>query len=439
MPAIPDVASSSLVNHDYPKLTAWVVTMTAALFFFYEFIQMNFMSSLNLELIQAFHIHATQLGILTSSYFIANIIFLLPAGQLLDRFSTRKIILTSMSLSVAGTFLFSLSDTLLTAAIFRFMTGIGCAFCFLSSIRLASHWFPPHRMALVSGLIVTMAMFGGWIAQTPFTKLIEMTNWRTAVQIDAGLGVLIICLIIWLVSDYPPNARREINKEHQDLHHMGYLTSLKLAYFNRQNIFCGLYTCLMNLPVFLMGAIWGSLYLEKIHGFTPDKATMITGMIFFGTVIGSPLAGWISDKLKRRKLPMIIGSFFYFFLILMIIYIPNLSFSAYLVSFFFLGLITSTQVISYPMVAESNPMAITATSISLISLLTVGGGGAFFIPFFGWLMDVANKTLVSMPIETTGYSAYSFYIAMLIMPITAVIALLVASLTQETYCERKKD
>ena len=89
-----------------------------------------------------FSLSAGQISQLSAIYFIANVIFLFPAGSILDRFSTRKVILTSMSICIAGTFLFSLSTSLFIAGCARFFTGIGSAFCFLSCIRLASRWFP---------------------------------------------------------------------------------------------------------------------------------------------------------------------------------------------------------------------------------------------------------------------------------------------------------
>ncbi|MFN7096440.1 MAG: MFS transporter, partial [Gammaproteobacteria bacterium] len=280
---------------------AWLVCIVAGLFFFYEFIQMNMISSLNQDLMRVYQIQATDLGILSSCYFLANVIFLLPAGQLLDRFSTRKIIITSLGICVAGTFGFAMANSLLLASIFRFLTGIGSAFCFLSCIRLASRWFPARRMALISGLVVTMAMLGGWVAQEPFTRVIELVGWRNTVLLDAVLGVVILFMIFMVVSDYPAEKNEHFTNQKKLLSNLGYWESIKAAYFKKQNWFGAVYTCLMNLPIFLMGAAWGSLYLEQIHHFSRDQATSITGMIFFGTVLGSPLAGFVSDKVGRRK------------------------------------------------------------------------------------------------------------------------------------------
>lgn len=420
---------------EVPRTTAkaWLVCITAGLFFFYEFIQMNMLSSLNQDLMRVYQIQATDLGMLSSCYFIANVIFLFPAGQLLDRFSTRKIMLISMGVCVAGTFGFALANTLFWASVFRFLTGIGSAFCFLSCIRLASRWFPARRMALISGLVVTMAMLGGWVAQEPFTRVIEFAGWRQALLLDGGLGIVIMTLIFAVVSDYPKEQEALFANQKKHLNSLGYWRSVSAAYLRKQNWLGGIYTSMMNLPIFLMGATWGSLYLEQIHHFSRNQATNITGMIFFGTVLGSPLAGWISDKLGRRKLPMLVGALLSMVLILIIMYIPNMPNGVLEGLFFLLGLITSAQVISYPTIAESNPLAITAMSVSVISFSTIGGG-AVFIPFFGRLMDANWSHTITNGIPV--YAAGDYHHAMLIMPIALVIAFIAACLLKETYCRK---
>src|SRR5579871_5475412 len=123
------------------KLQPWLVCFTASLFFFYEFIQMNMLNAISTELMQTFSINATQFGKLSAYYFYANMIFLLPAGIILDRVSTKKIMLTALSICVIGTFAFALAPNIFVASTSRFFAGIGSAFCFLSGVRLATRWF----------------------------------------------------------------------------------------------------------------------------------------------------------------------------------------------------------------------------------------------------------------------------------------------------------
>jgi MFS family permease len=424
------------VNENKGTLSAWVVCFSAALFFFYEFIQMNLFNAISPQLLATFSLNAEQLGRLSAFYFYANLLFLFPAGLILDRFSTRKVILSSMLICVTGTYLFAMSTDLQWASLFRFLTGIGSAFCFLSCVRLASRWFPARRMALVIGLIVTMAMLGGFVAQTPMTKLALAFGWRHALMIDAGLGVGIIAIIWLFVRDYPTQGHFQQHEAKAQLQAFGFFKSMRYSYLNLQNWLCGIYTCLMNLPVAVLGALWGSLYLEQVYQLTPTEASFITSMIFIGTMIGSPTAGWVSDKIGLRRVPMILGSLLTFSTIAFIMYNPFHSVLLLEFLFFALGFFSSSQVISYPTVGESNSRLITASSVSVVSFTTISGY-AIAQPLFGKLMDLHWNNLIinHEPI----YSAANFHLALMLLPIGFFTALIAALLMRETYCKPAED
>jgi MFS family permease len=392
-------------------------------------------NAISADLMRSFNINATQLGHLSSIYFYANLLFLPFAGMLLDRFSTRKIILITILLCVVGIGSFSFTHTLGWAAVFRFMSGIGSAFCFLSSIRLASRWFAPSRMALVSGLIVTMAMIGGMVAQTPLTFLVNAVGWRHALLLDAALGLFITAIIFAVVRDYPSHLSSEYQpvNNHQ-LKHLGVLQSWQKAYCNIQNWLAGIYTAMLNLPVALLGAIWGNLYLVQVEHFSTLQASYVTTMLFVGTLIGGPLAGWFSDYLGRRCLPMRIGALISLIVVLIIMYTPVIALPIYIILFFALGLVTSTQVISYPLIAESNDRMLTATSVSVVSFCAIGGY-AVFQPLFGWLMDKHWQGLLVDNVRL--YSAADYHQALLIIPIGFIIAFLATFFIKETYCQGK--
>ena len=82
-------------------------------------------------------------------------IFLIPAGILLDRFSTKKVILSALFICLAGTVGFALSENFIQAAFSHFLSGIGNAFCFLSCIMFISRWFPLEKQGFVVGVVVT--------------------------------------------------------------------------------------------------------------------------------------------------------------------------------------------------------------------------------------------------------------------------------------------
>src|SRR3990167_9412008 len=124
----------------YRRFQPWVVCFSAALFFFFEFIQLNMFNALGPDLVEEFHIDAPVLATISDKYFLANILFLFPAGMILDRISTRKIIIWSMLISIVCTYGFSIADSVWQMKAARFVTGIAGSFCLLGCVRLASRW-----------------------------------------------------------------------------------------------------------------------------------------------------------------------------------------------------------------------------------------------------------------------------------------------------------
>lgn len=412
---------------------AWVVVMTAALFFFYEFIQLNIFNAIDTQLMQAFQLNAAQLGQLSSMYFYANALFLFPAGTLLDRYSTKKLLLAAVAVCTAGTFIFGLAQTYMIAAIGRGMVGLGAAFCFLSCMRLATRWFPARKMALVTGLVVTMAMLGGLVAQTPFQILSDYVGWRNAILIDATLGFFVAMAIMLFVQDRPPHGcEHAVKAEKAHLQSLGLWRSLKLVLRNKYNWFGGIYTSLLNLPVFLLGALFGIHYLVGVHHLTAVQGSYATTMLFVGVIFGSPAFGWFSDHIGRRVLPMMIGAIASLVIILFLMFVPNLSLGTLIFLFFLVGFVTSSQVLSYPAIAELNSLTVTSTAISIASV-SIMVSGAIAQPLFGWLMDLQSTHAVVDGVPV--YSAHDFLNAMMIMPISFVLGMLIIWRMKETFCK----
>jgi len=405
----------------------WVVCLAASLFFFYEFIQGNMFASIADNIMRDFNIQVDKMAYLSSIYYCSNVVFLFFAGMMLDRLSTKKIMILAMILCVSSTFALAHTESYSVALLCRFLTGIGSAFCFLGPIRIASRWFPPQRMALVTGLIVTIAMMGGMLAQYPLTRLVVSLGWRNSVSLVAWLGVLLLVVMMVLIKDKPQGAILPVSEE-KNLFNIA-----KKAYLNTQSIRAALYTSLMNMAVAVFGAMLGSLYLVQRLGVSKEEAAMVNSMLFLGAILGGPFMGWLSDKIGLRVLPMKMGAFAALSVVFCIIYMP-ISLPLMAVLFFLLGFFTASQVISYAMVAESSPPAMTATAVSLISILTQGGY-IIYQNAFSWVLLFSGS--VEMIDHVPVYSPESYQTATTIIPIGILLALSLAYNLKETHCKQK--
>ena len=423
------ISRASATHFHHSK--SWLVILAASLFFFYEFIQMQMFNSISGSLMSHFDINGEQLGNLSAMYLYGNVLFLFPAGLILDRVSTRQLILYTLVLCIAGTLGFAIAHHFWQAALSRILAGVGNAFGFLSCMRLAARWFPSRMLAFVVGVIVTIAMLGGVCAQTPLTLLTHYYSWQEIMFFNAALGVIIFFVIFMQVQDYPETYEKQHQAQQQQLESLGFFPSIGLAIRNPQNWLGGCYTSCLNLPIMLLGALWGNLYLEQVHHLTDIQASSVVSMIFIGMIIGSPLVGAWSDLISLRKFPMILGAIFSLISILVLIEFQNLTYIPLLILFFSIGFFTSVQVLSYPLIAESNNRIVTSTATAWASFIIMGGA-ALSQPLFGLIIDHFWNGLKINGVNI--YSSTAFEHAMLLFPITFLFALICAFFVKETQC-----
>lgn len=397
----------------------WSVCLSAALFFFFAIFQMSLFNTISAQLMLDFDMSPVSLGSLSSLYFYANAFLSLPAGLLLDRYSSRFLLLIIMGMCVVSTAVFGLTHSVIIAGICRALWGMGNAFAFLGCMRLAALSFPSHRVALVMGLLITVGMLGGIVAQTPLTILVTIVDWRNAMLISAAVGLMIwLIMYVFLVDKITDQPYRKPTL----------WLNLKRVMGNSQNWLCSLYACSLNLPVVLLGILWGNLYLTQARYLSVTQASFVTSMIFVGIIIGSPLMGTISDRMGSRRKPMLLGALLILIMVNLIIYVPDLSWMQLTLLFFLLGFLSSAQVISFPTIAESNPENVASTAMSIVGILmhTVG---ALIQPLFGWLMqqNVVNEAI---------YTVEDFKSALVIMPIVFAFGLLIAFVLHDTRCRK---
>lgn len=404
---------------------SWTVVMTAGAFFFYSFIQMTlfstqemkqyFMGKLSLPDMAAF-------GNFAATFLYGTVLFLIPVGVLLDKLSVKKLILGMLGLVIVCVFGLTYVTSTTVAMGLRFLMGMAHCVAFMAPFRLAPRWFDSRRLALVAGLLVTVAVFGGWVSGPPMLACIKAAGPHMTLLLIGILGFIIFIAGLLFIKDYPESSTdKEISSESA----LPLIQGLKMAASNRQNWLAGSFTGLLNLSVLLLAALWGTDYLAMMH---PElKATTITGiigMIMIGTMIGSPLCGWISDKAKTRKWSMAAGAALSLAVMLAIMFTPSPGPVVLYILFLLLGIITAAQSIGYPVIAEANEERVLGTANGLAAILIMGMG-AIGQPLFGQLVKMMG-----------GDTQASYSKAIWVMPIGFILALGCAVFLKETYCEQ---
>ena len=129
---------------------------------------------------------------------------------------------------------------------------------------------------------------------------------------------------------------------------------------------------------------------------------------------------------------MKIGAYSALLIVLAILYAP-MSYSMMVCLFFLLGLFTASQVISYALVAESSDVSMTATAVSVVSILTQSGY-VLYQNIFSYLLLKQGDMRMLAGVPTYSLDDYQFAAMMLPLGLLLAIALLFG--LRETYCRR---
>lgn len=403
---------------------SWRVFSISALLVCYIMSQMAALNSLGPHLIAKFSLNAQQLSQVSTAYLYACIIAVIPAGYLIDKFGIYKPSLFAIGINIIGIFLLITANNFALLWLSRFLCGLGNSVAILAPLRIASTQFPTKLQALVKGLTFTAAMLGGALAQGPFVLLMEHSNLKQLLYWDLSIGILIFILVSIFISE--PNNIREQQKNAPKI---ALIPSLFNIIKNSGNWLCAIYTGLANLALFILGTLWGNLYLQQVHGLTVVTAAYISSFVFYGIIIGSPLLGWAANLLKSRLLLMKLCGVASVISLMVLLYTEP---SIYLIAFLFLmlGIANGGQLLGYITIAESNDPKLESIASGFVSLM-INIIGALFQLGFGWLIQSHWDGV--MKNNSPWYSIGSYHIAFNGMIFLFLLSFIIPFFMRETF------
>jgi len=130
------------------------------------------------DLSREFALTASDLGLLTSAYFLTFGAFQIPLGILLDRYGARRVEAALLALCAAGTALFALASGFTALILGRALIGLGVSACFMASLKAFQQWFEPARQPSLVGAIMVAGTLGALTVSTPLELALPAAGWR---------------------------------------------------------------------------------------------------------------------------------------------------------------------------------------------------------------------------------------------------------------------
>ncbi len=415
-------------------LGAWLICGLGAVFYSYEYFLRISPSVMETALRTHFNLSATGFGLLSAFYYYAYVPMQLPVGVLMDRFGPKRLLTFACLICVIGTFLFADTVLFAVAASGRFLVGLGSAFAFVGVLKLATLWLPEDKLAMVAGIATALGTIGAMIGDNLLGGMVALIGWQQTVYVTAAFGIILVFVLWFGIRDHQRHQRHSgtIHSFKKNMIDLGIIVRNQQVWIN------GMYGCLVYLPTTVFAELWGIPYLSHAHGLSHTSANFCNSMLFLGFTIGAPLMGFISDKIRRRKLPMQIGAAGAALVMMLILYAPGLNVSSLSALMFLLGLLYSVQSIVFAVGREVSPKEAAGTAIAMTNMIVMIGA-MFLQPLVGRLLDWSlmhrHQSLAHLSTDKMQqlYTAGDYQFALSIIPIGIVIASLLTLFLRETH------
>ena len=409
-----------------PTWRAWAIWSLGACFFYYAFLQRTAPSALVPDLMRSFDVSASALGSLSAFYFCGYTAVQLPTGLMADRWGSRRLLTFAALASAFGGLLFASTDSIGVAGMGRLLVGAGAGFGFICTLRIATDWFPPKRLALLTGMTMMLGMLGGFTGQAPLALAVAEFGWRASMITVASFGML-IGLGTWLMAqDRRPDGTSSAS------HSEPVFSGLKGALKRMQTWVIAIYGFFIVPPLFAFGTLWAVPFLQQAHGMTGPDAALSASLVLIGWGIFSPIVGWLSDRFKRRKPPMLFAAIFSLLSIVPIVYMQDLSTISIKALMFLNGVAVAGMAVSFAAVQEHNDSAHSGTSMAFHNM-SMAISGAIMQTVIGWLLDESGLGTIDNGVRI--YPATSYEQALTVLPVSSVAALLVGLMIKETHAK----
>jgi sugar phosphate permease len=372
------------------------------------------------ELIKAFNISGTALGVLASGYFYPYAAMQLPAGILADSWGAKRTVIMGALVAAVGTVLFGLSPTFGFAVFSRILVGLGVSVMFVTTLKIFANWFKPTEFARISALLMAAGGGGWFIAATPLAVFSEYFSWRWAFLALGFVTLFLTGLTRFTVSDRPDESRFTVAYQKKrspagPRRHIG----ADIALILRERHFwpLGAWMFLTGMGSFGFFSLWAGPYLMDAYGFSKTTTGNVLTMLPCAMVFGGPFLGYLSDKVlasRKRVLSWVSVTYAASWLVLFLYY-DSLPFMALLVIFFLLGATgTGGAPIAYTATKELFSAEMAGTSIGAVNFFAFLGG-VVAQPLIGFFLDRAGKVGAHYPSSAYQPVILSYFLVSLII------------------------
>lgn len=353
----------------------------------------------------------SQLGQLYTWYSIAAVLVLLIGGYIIDKFGTKISVLVFGLICLLAAAITASSPELLVMIAGRFLLGVGAEPLIVAVTTALAKWFKGKELSFAFGINLTIARLGSVGADwsTAWAK-----PWYTNWQDPLWLATMITSMCVVGGGLYYILEQRADRKYRLAAQGETEKVDLKGLYSFSPSYWYIVGLCVVFYSTVFPFRAFAIKYFIEAHGTSREIGGFLNSFLPFSAMIATPLFGLLVDRVGKRSLFMLVGSFLLVPLFLIVTYAPpgvilNFALPVFgqitipltlLIVMSLLGIIFSLiPAIMWPSVAYIVDERRLGSAYSMMTLCQQIGMAA--VP---WLIGVLNDTLQAGPENPAGYA-----------------------------------
>ena len=293
-------------------------------------------------------------------------------GALLDRLGARKVLSFSIALVTAGVFAFANADSYTLLLVSQVIVAIGSCTAFVGAGYIGGQWFGMAKFGFMLGLVSVCSALASAFAFNLFESALGSITWRTLFNIYGGVGIVIVVLGVMFIRNPVPvtggldaGLGKFFASVIGDIVQVGKIGHVWIASI----IGAAQFGALLAL-----GVVWMPK-LMMVHGLTQSQASFAASLLWLGAAAGSAAFPWWSDRLGKRKLPLIVGSAVTLTCLLALLFVPGVGRGLAMFLCFTFGFASACNMIAFSTVADVVKHTLIGTSAAIVNGVTFLVGG----------------------------------------------------------------
>ncbi|MGN6296465.1 MAG: MFS transporter [Ginsengibacter sp.] len=294
------------ITEELPR-GAW---MTVFLLFFVgllNYLDRNTITTMHTSITESIPMTEKEFSLLTAVFLWVYGIFSPFAGFLADKFGRSRIIIISLFIWSAVTWLTAHATNFPQLLATRALMGLSEACYIPAALALITDFHKGRTQSTATGIHMagvfigaSLGFIGGWIA--------EDHTWNLAFTIFGFVGIVYAIFIAFFLRDAPKENNKSLTQEASSGFEGNFFKTLKVLFSNRSFYYMLGFWSLLSIVSWLIAAWLPTFYIQHFNLSQKVAGIYATAYLYPASVVGLILGGVLADKWikKNRRARMLV-------------------------------------------------------------------------------------------------------------------------------------